>query len=653
MYNEPDILDEISKYVFTGRYARYLPELKRRETWDECIDRVHSMHKRKFSHLDDDILEDISWAFDLVKDGRVAPSMRSMQFGGIAIEAKNERMFNCAVRHVDSIRSFSELFFLLLCGCGTGIGLSDKYLSRLPDLVGPADKTGAVLTYTVEDTIEGWADSVEALLNCYFKNTAYSGRKIVFDYSKIREEGAPLKTGGGKAPGYKGLKRAHGLIKELLDFIIEVRSLRRMRTIDAYDILMHLADAVLSGGVRRSATCVIFDPKDDLMMNAKTGNWFEDNPQRARSNNSARLIRGKVTIEEFFEIVEKTREWGEPGFVFADNEDMLFNPCFEVGFVPVTEDGVCGVQFCNLVTVNGAKIETAEDFYNAVAAAAIIGTLQASYTDFPYLSNAAKQLTDQEALLGVSITAMMDNPKVLFDPEVQRRGARIVVEVNRQISAEIGINQASRTTLVKPEGSSTLVYKSMASGIHGWHARVMFRRIQANKRDNVYQFFKQYNPHLCEPSVWSANGTDDVITFPVRAPEGAMLKSDLTALEHLELIKSTQQNWVIPGTTEVNQKNVHHNVSCTVVVQPHEWVEVADYLFANREYFAAVSLLASSGDKDYQQAPNEAVVTEEDKEKFEYYMKNFIPIDYTLMVEDQDETSVQQVLACAGNSCEY
>lgn len=648
-----DTLEEISNYIFTSKYARYNKEAGRRESWDEAVGRVETMHLNKFKELPEEILDEIRWAFDMVRDKRSLPSMRAMQFGGAAVEAHNARIYNCAVRHIDSLRAFSEAFYLLLCGCGVGFGLTYKYLDRLPDLVSAEDKTGIVMTYVVEDNIEGWADSVEALLMCYFKDTPFSGRKIVFDYSRVREKGSELKTGGGKAPGHEGLKAAHIKIKALLDRIIEEDGQNRLYSIDAYDILMHQSDAVLSGGIRRSACAALFDKDDERMLNAKTGNWFEENPQRGRSNNSAILLRDKVTREEFGAVMERTKEWGEPGFVFAETEDVLYNPCFEVSFVPVTDDGVCGVQFCNLTTVNGAKVKTEEDFYEAVRAAAIIGTLQASYTDFKYLSNTAKKLTEAEALLGVSITGMMENPDIILDPRVQRIGARIVKDVNQWLAPIIGINPSPRSCVIKPEGSSSLAVGSMCSGIHAAHDRVMIRRVQANAMDNAYQHFKWYNPHLCEPSKWSSNGTDDVISFPIALDDKVMLKKDLTALKHLEIIKSTQRNWVIEGTSRFNTKPIHHNVSCTVSVGEHEWDGVTQYLYDNRKDFAAVALVAATSDKDYVQAPNESVVTKEEQEKFIKDMHLLSKVDWSLMVEDTDNTSLMQELSCAGpEGCE-
>lgn len=697
-------LEELSNFIFTSKYARYNERAERRETWEEAVGRLEKMHLKQFAWLPDKDKKDIESAFDLVRAKRVVPSMRSLQFGGKAIEAHQARIYNCAVRHVDSLRSFAEIFYLLLCGNGVGIGLSKFFLNRLPDLVGASDKTGTAVVYVVEDTIEGWADSVEALMNCYFKNTPYTGRKIVFDYSRIRAKGTPLKTGGGKAPGYKGLKNAHIKIKKLLDHLIEDLQRTRLAPINAYDILMHTADAVLSGGIRRSATSVIFDKDDQDMLNAKTFftvskkgrfekdaktgkyegyvilndpaypgkqkfeveldewayndlqtnsriSWFSVYPHRARSNNSVLLLRDKVTEKEFSEIFERTKQFGEPGFVFANHPWTLFNPCFEIGFIPVTDDGQCGVQFCNLTSQNGAKINTFEEWLECIKAATIIGTLQAAYTHFPYLSKTAQLLTEQEALLGVSITGMMDNPEILLNPELQKKAAQYAKEINVEWAKKLKINQAARITCVKPEGTASLVLGS-ASGIHPHHAHKYFRRVQVNKLDPVYQHFKGINPHMTEESMWSANKTDDVITFPVEIPPVALTKEKLTALQHLKIIKNTQRNWIIPGTTEANKKDVTHNVSCTVIVDTGEWELVKQYLFENRNYFAAVSLLAKTGDKDFVQAPLERVITTEDQAKWDAIMAKIKQVNYRNLKEDDDQTALQQELVCAGGQCE-
>ena len=593
MQKEIDFFDEIGNFVFTSKYARYDEKHQRRETWHEAVKRVERMHLKKYSHLSQKDQDEIIWAFDQVREKHVVPSMRSMQFGGKPIEAQNTRMFNCAVRHIDSIRSFSEIFFLLMCGTGVGFGLNKKFLDRLPDLVDKTDRTGTVTAYVVVDSIEGWADSIEALLSCYLKNSAYTGRKIVFDFSRIRPKGSPIKTGGGKAPGHEGLKQSLKKIKALLDYIIEEKGQTRLSSINAYDIVMHVADAVLSGGVRRSATIALFPQDDELMLNAKTNfkilrkigfeshinkkgetvwegrvvvdptyggiegakydvvltdyeynemlckdkviNWRHIEPQRARSNNSVLLMRNKITQEFFKSIIHKIQQYGEPGFVFADDERFLVNPCAEVGFIPITDDGICGAQFCNLVSMNGRHIDTLQKFKEYTKAATIIGTLQADYTNFKYLSKAAKQLTEEEALLGVSITGLMENPDVLLDPKCQTEAAQYAKKINAEWAKKLGIKQAARITLVKPEGTTSLMLGT-ASGIHPHHARKYLRRIQCNKEDNVYKHFKSYNAHATEPSAWSATKTDDVATFPLTISDKAMIKADLTAIQHLKHI---------------------------------------------------------------------------------------------------------------------
>ncbi len=704
---EEEYLDELSNFIFTNKYARYNEKLQRRETWEEAVKRVENMHIKHFSYLSEEDKEEIRNAFDFVREKKIAPSMRCLQFGGKAIEAHQLRTFNCSVRHIDSIRSFAEVFYALLCGTGVGIGVSKKFLDRLPDLVDASDKAGIVMHYTIEDTMEGWADSIEALLMCYFRNTPLTGRKITFDYSQLRPKGAPLKTGGGKAPGYKGLKQEHLKVKELLDHIIEKQHQRRLNSVNVYDILMHCADAVLSGGIRRSATCVVFDKNDIDMVNSKTYfkvtkkggfefdekrqvwegwvyvddplykgmkheveipygkedseykllqeqklvSWLRVYPQRARSNNSILLIRDKITKEEFCKVFEATRQQGEPGFVFGV-EDSLFNPCFEICAIPVTSDGRAGHQHCNLTTQNGSAIHSVGDFYAYAKAASIIGTLQAAYTTYPYLSNATKELTEEEALLGVSITGIMDNPDILLNPVYLIRAAFIVKETNEVWAKKLGINPAARTTCIKPEGTSSLVLKS-ASGAHPHEAHKYLRRVQVNKLDPVYKFFKKQNPHMCEESVWSAHKTDDVIAFPVVVPEKAMVKSQLTAIQHLEIIKLLQQNWVIPGTSKYNKKPITHNVSCTILVGEDEWEDVMNYLYENREYFAAVSLLPKTRGKIFLQLPLEEITdSPEDQQLWNKIISEFKHVDFTELKEDEDATSLQQELVCAGGQCE-
>lgn len=652
MVSAQDSLSELSKFIFKSRYAKYNPEQKRREEWGESVDRSLQMHLKKYENrLTKEQSDKIKWAFKLVEDMRVVPSMRSLQFGGKAIEAHNAKVFNCSVRHIDSIRAFSELFYLALNGCGTAFGVYNKFVSRLPSLVSAKNKNGIVHLYQIEDTIEGWADSIEVLLDCYTLGNPYTGRKISFDYSRIRAKGAPLKTTGGKAPGHEGLKAAHLKIKETLDRLIEKEGISRLRSVDVSDIMCHCMDAVLSGGIRRSAASIMFDWQDVLMWNYKVGEWYKENPQRARVNISALAIRSKISLQDFKEKSQFTRKFGEPGIVFGDDEDCLYNPCFEIGFVPVTKDGVCGVQFCNLSSINGAKIKSLAHFRECTEAATIIGTLQAGYTDYPYLSVAAKQLTEEEALLGVSITGMMDNPDVILNTDNQILMSNLAVQTNKKWAKILGVNQAARTTCIKPEGTSSLVLQS-ASGVHPHHARKYFRLVQMNKMDNVYKYFKKHNPHMIEESVWSANKTDDVIYFPIEVGPNAMVKDDLDAIKHLDIIKSTQINWVDNGTSHTNTKKVKHNVSCTVEVAAHEWDAVYEYLFENREYFTAVALLPrSDNDNTYAQSPLQRI-TKENEERYNFIAYEFKSVPYENLIENDDNTDMKAEAVCAGGQCD-
>jgi ribonucleoside-diphosphate reductase alpha chain len=390
---------------------------------------------------------------------------------------------------------------------------------------------------------------------------------------------------------------------------------------------------------------------NEMLCKDKVINWRHIEPQRARSNNSVLLMRDKVTPAFFRDIIHEIQQYGEPGFVFADDDRFLVNPCSEVGFIPITNDGACGVQFCNLVSMNGKHIDSVHKFKEYAKAATIIGTLQAGYTNFKYLSNDAKRLTEDEALLGVSITGIMENPEILLNPEIQTEVARYTKEVNAKWAKKLGIKPAARITLVKPEGTTSLMLGT-SSGIHPHHARKAFRRIQCNKEDNVYKHFKSYNEHATEPSVWSATKTDDVATFPLTVSNKAMVKSDLTAIQHLEYILSTQKHWVLNGETEANHKKIHHNVSCTVIVDDTEWNEVIDFIFLHREFFTGVSFIPKSGDKIYKQAPNEAVITPDDETAFAQLQNNWKRVDYTKMHEADDVTELQKEVACAGGVCE-
>ena len=475
---------------------------------------------------------DVEWAYDMMHKKRVLGSQRALQFGGSPILKHNARVYNCIASYIDRPRFFQECMYLLLCGCGTGFSVQKHHVEKLPDLImRKTSKTGSK-KFTVPDTIEGWSDAVGVLVSSYLDQDdifpEYVQKNVIFDYSKIREAGSYLSSSSGKAPGPEPLKKALTNIKKVLDKSVkeaEFNSNKKLRPIDVYDIVMHAADAVISGGVRRSATICLFSPDDGEMAVAKTGNWFHDNPQRGRSNNSALLLRDSTDPERFSELMSSVREFGEPGFVWSDSTELIVNPCVEIGLYPVDEEtGQTGWQACNLSTINCAKVKSKEEFFESCRAASIIGTLQAGFTEMEYLGEVTESILKREALLGVSMTGIMEQHEICLDPAMQKEGARVVKKTNKEIASKIGISQAARTTCVKPEGTASCILGT-SSGIHPHHAKRYIRRVQANKMEDIYQHFKKTNPRACEESVWSANDSDDVVSFCIEVPDGAKLKN--------------------------------------------------------------------------------------------------------------------------------
>lgn len=495
------------------------------------------------------------------------------------------------------------------CGAGCGVSVQKHHVAKLPKIQNRAKQAKI---HQVTDDIEGWGTSVDVLMSSYFvgggKHPEYEGRRVYFDTSLIRDKNAMI-SGGFKAPGPEPLRRALDKIEHLLQGLI-LKGVTTLSPIHVYDISMHVADAVLSGGVRRSATLFMFSIDDNEMMNAKIGNWYLENPQRARSNNSALIVRSEVTKEQFSKLMKSVKEFGEPGFVFANSTEITYNPCVEIGMCPQL-DGVTGWQGCNLTELNGAKANTREDFFRMCRAGAILGTLQAGYTNFKFLPETTRKIFEQEALLGVSITGWMNNPQILLDEEILKEGAEIVKLTNKEVAKLLGINQAARTCCVKPAGNASVLLQT-ASGIHGEHAPLYIRNVQMNKESEVVQMIKKTNPYMVEESAWSANGNDYVVSFPIIPPQNSLWRKDLYGVNLLEKVKFVQQTWVEYGTNEelCVLKGIRHNVSNTVSVLPHQWKEVEDYIFDNRDYFAGISLLSASGDKDYNQAPNTEILTE-------------------------------------------
>jgi hypothetical protein len=979
----------VADYIHAAKYARYLPDKKRREVYEETVARTEQMHIRRFGHLPslaggDSFAHDIRRAFDLVREERVLPSMRSMQFGGAAIEAVENRIYNCSATHVNRLEAFSQAFYLLLCGCGVGYSVQFRHVDQLPEF-GFVDPK-RVVHHVVGDSIEGWADAALALLRSFV-----DGTHIEFAYHLVRSEGSPLKTSGGKAPGHLALKTALESVRTIL---LQAQG-RRLRPIECHEIMCLLADAVLSGGIRRSSLISLFSLEDSEMMYCKTGNWLDKKPWLSNANNSCVLKRSEVRLEQFMRIFKMTKRFGEPGFIFVNDEEEVTNPCqprwatvltpegiktigeieigstiwsgkqwtkvtnkWSTGVKPVyafrtragtfygtenhrvvsegekievgqaesidtaqgpvgahedldprvimdgivfgdgsvheasnnlvhlyigAKDGdyldseishllkmqrprlsehaweirtsltaaelpktylrsvphrfrfgssahvraflrglytangsivstrvtlkaasiqvirqvqemlsslgissyyttnaahtvqfdngeyecresydlnitggrrefqrqigfiqkdkqrrlseICeiparesrakktfeiieqtfiseeevfdltveadehtywtggllvsncaeirmncrlqithevlrllkertkrgkpmpdvklgevytGFSFCNLCEINASKISSFSDFVEAAHAAALIGTLQASYTNMPYLGWVSEVIAEREALLGVGMTGMMDSPDYALNPEHQREIAGRIVEWNAEYAELIGIRPAARTTTVKPGGTTSLKLGVVPSGIHPQHARRFLRLVTANELETVFQNFKSVNPHMC---VRKPDG-DWVIEFPVQARDGAKVKRDFTAVQFLEVVKSTQQNWVEPGTARPESSPGYvHNVSNTVQVEPHEWGEVAEYLWQNKEHFSGVSFIENNN-KIYPFMPFQEVITEADEAHFNQLVANYKPVDYLSFVEEDDTTSFVQEPACAGGACE-
>ena len=606
-----DTRELMSQTKFYEGYSRWDEEKKRYETWEEAVTRVMNMHREYYKDkMTPDLAQLIDEAESLYKLQYALGAQRALQFGGDQLKKHQMRMYNCTSTYADRPRFFSELFYVLLCGAGAGFSVQQHHVAKLPNI---AERKKQAKGWVVEDSIEGWADALGALMSSYFVGGGQfpemEGRKVYFDLQHVRPKGAMI-NGGFKAPGPEPLRRSLDKIEHLIQSRV-LKGETRLRPIDVYDIAMHAADAVLAGGVRRSATICLFSPDDVEMINAKTGNWFIDNPQRGRSNNSAVIVRDDISKEDFKRIMGSIKEFGEPGFFFVDDRDITTNPCVEIGMYPQI-NGESGWQGCNLTEINGGKCTSKEEFFKACRAGAIMGTLQAGYTDFKYLNGTSKEIFAREALLGVSITGWMNNPEVLLDEEVQKEGAQIVKQVNKTVAKLIGINAAARTTCVKPSGNASVLLQT-ASGIHAEHSPRYLRHIQLNKETEVGQLIAKTNPYMVEESVWSANGTDYCVAFPIISPEGSLYREELYGKNLLEKVKLVQNNWVEAGTNVelcINPKT-RHNVSNTVTVMPHQWSEVEDYVYDNRHSFAGISFLAGSGDKDFAQAPMTEVKTEE------------------------------------------
>lgn len=614
-----DFRKELSDYNNVEKYAQ-TKQNGAVERWDESVSRIWDMHRFKINRDYESknvrliLNKSCDRAEEFEKKKLFLSSQRARQWGGIGrgILDKNERIYNCTASYADRPDFFGEMMYLLLCGCGVGYSVCKRHVNKLP-IIKHIEIKGE---YFVDDTIEGWADAVKEITNGFMK----TGILPSIRYDKIRPKGS-LISGKFIHGGYKPLRYA---FTKVIDVLMKARG-RKLKPIEVYDICCYLAEAVLSGGVRRSATIAIFSWDDEEMLKAKTGrvadvdeviygkefksgdyiSWFDENPQRAMSNNSPMLVRSKVKIEDVRRIVEMCKLYGEPGLLFAENEDVVLNPCAEIGMIPKTADGKSGWQFCNLVEINMGAIENEEQFYSVCKAASFTATLQASYDVFKYLGKTTEQIVRAASLIGVSITGYMDR-KFEYTPEILQRGAKVVMNENARASYILGIMPARRCTTMKPSGNASILLQTTAAS-NPYHSKQYLRHVRLSKHKGMYDFLCKNAPELivCHDEHYGEKSTGSaVVAFPIDASDAENIgyRDDFGFIESADRVAFLYDNWVMAGDRGL--ENVTHNISNTLTVKDDEWDLVADKLFELKNKIGGISLLSDFGDKVYPYAPN-------------------------------------------------
>ena len=611
------ILSDITHYM---KYAKYIPEKKRRETWEETVIRNYRMHRKnkRFENLNPDELRE---AYRHVYNRKVLPSMRSMQFAGKPIDVNPSRIFNCAYLPVDDWRAFSEIMFLLLGGTGVGFSVQKHHVEKLPEIKRPSPRKRR---YLIGDSIEGWADAVKHLIKSYFFGTS----EVNFDYSDIRPKGARLITSGGKAPGPQPL---HDCLHNLRKILNQKETGSKLSTLEVHDMVCYIADAVLAGGIRRAALLSLFSFDDEDMLSCKFGKWWEKQPQRARANNSVTVLRHRIEEEEFRDLWKKVEAGGagEPGIYFTNNQEWGCNPCCEIALRPF--------QFCNLTTIDASDLTTQEEFEERVKAAAFIGTLQASYTDFHYLRDVWRRNTEKDSLIGVSMTGICSGAVLDLD---LKAASKVVKEENTRVSEIIGINKAARSTCIKPEGTASLIL-GCSSGIHPWHANTYIRRLRVGKNETIYQYLQTHHPKLIEDDYFKPH-LQAVVNIPQKAPARSILRSE-DVMDTLRRIKHFSVEWVRPGHS--NGQN-RHNVSATISIKEDEWDKVGEWMWHNRKFYNGLAVLPYDGGA-YVQAPFEDC----SEETYIQMMESLRSVDLSRISEQEDNTNLKGELACSGGVC--
>lgn len=625
----------LSDLIVHSKYARWWGELGRRETFEEVVARDYQMLQ---DQLDSwyfapgervEIRNELRDAFRQVHQRKILPAMRALQFAGAPIERDNNRIYNCGFMHARRPAFFKELMFLLLGGSGIGYSVQYHHVAQLPRVRDP----GWSRRYIVQDSVVGWADAVDALVKAFF----FGAPDPAFDFQEVRPKGTVLKTSGGLAPGPEKLEKALGLIREVL----QARRGQHLRPIDVHDIACHIADCVVSGGIRRSAMIALFSPSDRDMLTCKSQGWYDRAPQRAMANNSVVLVRGQDEhlFHQIFDELSSSQS-GEPGFFWTSDPDWGTNPCAEIA--------LRDMQFCNLTTINVSDVQSQSDLNERAWGAAIIGTVQATFTDFHYLDPGWRETTERDRLVGVSMTGIASGRVLDLDLIAAADSAKAA---NAWASRVLGIRPAARVTTIKPEGTASLVVNS-SSGIHAWHAPFYIRRIRFQKSEAVARYLLERLPYRAEHDPEFPFPLEDVVgdpdslmlAIPIRAPEGAVVRNNQSPLELLDDVLRVTRDWVHPGHRSGANRN---NVSTTVSVRPEEWEQVRAWMWRNRDDYSGIALLPYDGG-DYVQPPYQEI----SEDTYQLLASQFVDIDVTQIDESSDYTNLAGEAACAGGACE-